>query len=214
MSIVRFRQAAVRPAQVGEGHCAAGDGPPLAASRALFSDLGVTEWCRIVLPPAAGGGGGGEAGERGEELLVVVAPGPVDGLRLRARAVGSGAFALPPAVAVLEALPRTAEGSTIAEAEASRCAALAADRWFPYEAPRSTLQRGLVCALETATGFAPIGISDDFFCLGVDSLVAVRFAMLVEALSPAGVTLDDIFELGTVQRLAERLGDEVPRGAT
>jgi len=212
MSIVRFRQAAIRPAQVSEGHCVAADGQPLAASPALFADLEVTEWRRIVLPPVAGKGG--DAGEGGEELLVVVAPGPVDGLRLRARAVGSGAFALPPAVAVLEALPRTAEGSSIAEAEAVRCAARAADRWFPYEAPRSMLQRDLVCALETATGFAPIGISDDFFRLGVDSLVAIRFAMLVEPLSPAGVTLDDIFELGNVQRLAERLGDEVPRRST
>ncbi|MET0397983.1 MAG: amino acid adenylation domain-containing protein [Longimicrobiaceae bacterium] len=111
-------------------------------------------------------------------------------------------FMLPAAFVVLPELPLTAQGKL------DRRALPAPDGErllrHAYEPPRSALEARLADAWRAALGADRVGVHDDFFALGGDSLRAVQ---VVSALRGGGVdaSVRDLFLHPTVRGLARRL---------
>jgi non-ribosomal peptide synthase protein (TIGR01720 family) len=75
-----------------------------------------------------------------------------------------------------------------------------------YLAPRTDLERRLATVWEGMLGIAPIGVHDDFFELGGDSVQAIQ---IIAAIGKEGVELtpQQFFQHGTIAQLAELAGD-------
>lgn len=73
----------------------------------------------------------------------------------------------------------------------------------PYLAPRNPLEQVLVNICRELFGFDRIGVEDDFFELGGDSLKAVAFGTLVHKELNVRVPLTEFFSRPTVRELAE-----------
>ncbi|MBI6549674.1 non-ribosomal peptide synthetase [Xenorhabdus lircayensis] len=82
-----------------------------------------------------------------------------------------------------------------------------------YVAPRNELETQLCAIWQDVLGLAQIGIEDNFFRIGGDSIVSIR---LVSKLRQAGFTLQvkSIFEAPTVARLAQLLAQGTPTVTT
>ncbi len=111
-------------------------------------------------------------------------------------------FMLPAAFVVLPELPLTAQGKLDRRA----LPAPDGERLLrpAYEPPRSALETRLAEAWRAALGVGRVGVHDDFFALGGDSLRAVQ---VVSALRGRGVeaSVRDLFLQPTVRGLARRL---------
>ena len=75
-------------------------------------------------------------------------------------------------------------------------------------APVLPLQRQLVPIWEEVLGVHPIGIRDDFFELGGDSLSAVRLFERMQQVSGKRVALATLFAGATIEQVARALGEE------
>ncbi len=75
----------------------------------------------------------------------------------------------------------------------------------PFVEPRDQLELQLVLLWEALLDRAPIGVTDDFFATGGESLRAVRLISQVEARFGHRLPLHALFEDGTIERLALRL---------
>ncbi|KQS63650.1 non-ribosomal peptide synthetase [Modestobacter sp. Leaf380] len=115
---------------------------------------------------------------------------------------------VPAHVVVLEDIPLTSNGKVDRAAlpDPDRAASGAAET---AAAPRSPLEQQLVTALASTLGLAEVGVDDDFFDIGGDSLSAVA---LVGQLRAAGLDLavDDVFAHSTPAELAGLLLDRQP----
>ena len=112
-------------------------------------------------------------------------------------------YLVPPDIVVLDALPMTTsqkvdrralpppEPADVEPSEAS--------------SPRDALELRLVAIWEELLGRAPIGIRESFFDLGGHSLLAVRLMARLRAELGRDLPLATLFELGTVERLAQLL---------
>jgi acyl carrier protein len=134
----------------------------------------------------------------GEELICLVVPvvfcSPVE---IRA-VLGDGAALPVPTVVAVSALPSADDiagslGALLAEAEAN-------GTLYGYEEASDELEEQLITELEVLLGAGPVGATDPFFDLGVDSLMAMQ---VISTLDDASVTLEDVFAAGNVRRLAE-----------
>ncbi|MBD2797151.1 amino acid adenylation domain-containing protein, partial [Xenorhabdus sp. 18] len=78
-----------------------------------------------------------------------------------------------------------------------------------YIAPRTELETRLCALWQEVLGLGQVGIEDNFFRIGGDSIVSIR---LVSKLRQAGFSLQvkTIFEAPTVARLAQRLTQTAP----
>jgi acyl transferase domain-containing protein/acyl carrier protein len=72
----------------------------------------------------------------------------------------------------------------------------------PFAAPEDELQELLVGLLQNALGVQPVGIDDDFFELGGNSLVAVQLGFRVRELFEVDVPIASLLEQPTVRGLA------------
>jgi len=113
-------------------------------------------------------------------------------------------YMLPASFVVLPGLPTTPNGKldrhslpdpTIAEDH----------RMLP---PRDGIELELTLIWENLLGRAPIGVTEDFFALGGDSLLIVRLISLIEKKLGARVPLHTLFEASTIERLATVLRRE------
>jgi amino acid adenylation domain-containing protein len=77
----------------------------------------------------------------------------------------------------------------------------------PYAPPASDLEAELVGIWESVLGVTPVGIDDDFFDLGGDSLDAARLAVELADLRGRAVADDVIARSATVRELAASLDD-------
>ena len=82
----------------------------------------------------------------------------------------------------------------------------------PYVAPRDEIERRVAEIWGQAFGIARVGIEDDFFDLGGDSLLATRIAGRVRDAFGVELTAGQLFEAETVAGLAERLDGRTPDG--
>jgi amino acid adenylation domain-containing protein len=115
-------------------------------------------------------------------------------------------YMVPAAIVICERFPRTPNGKTDRRAlPAPDSSASARD---DLVAPRDELERRLVATWEDVLGIRPIGVTDNFFDLGVDSLTAARLFARVERDFGAELPLAPVFRAPTVSALAELLRGE------
>jgi amino acid adenylation domain-containing protein len=108
---------------------------------------------------------------------------------------------VPKAFVVLDALPMTVNGKL------NRAALPKPDlgsRTDDYVAPRTDLEEVLSGAVATVLGLDAVGIDDNYFVLGGDSIRSVMVASRAQARG-VGVTVADVHAHPTVRRLAEHL---------
>ena len=131
----------------------------------------------------------------------------------RARAILAERFPphmIPSRIVVLDSLPTLPFGKVDRRALAMR-----QDTDFDqtrYRAPESDLEEALAAAAASALGIERVGVDDDLFALGLDSLTAVQLVARVRGIAGVGLAIDAIFETPTIAALAEAVGD-VPTDA-
>jgi aryl carrier-like protein len=113
------------------------------------------------------------------------------------------AYMLPSQYVVLAELPRTASGKVdrraLPEPGHTRSALGAA-----YVAPRSEVEATLAAAWAEVLEVEGVGVDDDFFDLGGDSILSLRLAARIRAAGLA-VTPRHLYEHSTIARLAAEL---------
>ncbi|HET8841252.1 MAG TPA: condensation domain-containing protein, partial [Ktedonobacteraceae bacterium] len=73
-----------------------------------------------------------------------------------------------------------------------------------YRSPRNELEQGVVAVWQQLFGINGIGIDDPFFDLGGDSLLAVQLLSQLRAVLHINLTLQELFEAGTVAGVVQR----------
>ncbi|MER5467618.1 amino acid adenylation domain-containing protein [Streptomyces sp. NPDC002685] len=106
---------------------------------------------------------------------------------------------VPDSFTVLAALPVTAEG--VPDLDALPDPRAAADGAAARTAPRTPAEERLVALWREVLGVDEVGVDDNFFALGGDSLRAVRLAGAMRA-AGFDVTIRGVFQHGTISRLA------------
>ncbi|HWM84400.1 MAG TPA: AMP-binding protein, partial [Kofleriaceae bacterium] len=155
-------------------------------------------------------------GERGaRRLLAYVAPDPGASLTeegilsaLRAKIPG---YAVPQRVLLLDALPLSSNGKVDRRALPEPGAAHAERSLV---APRNDTERALVDFWRELLGQESIGVVDNFFDLGGQSLLAVRLMGLIQQRWGATLPLATLFEHPTVEALARLVGADAAPGAS
>jgi acyl carrier protein len=134
-------------------------------------------------------------------VAAVVTDDFVSGPELRRHIVDKlGEGNAPDLVAILPELPRTAEREL--DLATLRGQLAAAPTVYRYLRPRSAVERRLAEMWGVLFGLPDVGARDDFLELGGDSLSATSVLTEVEAASGVSVSLADLFELATIERLA------------
>ncbi|GAA4444309.1 hypothetical protein GCM10023148_51270 [Actinokineospora soli] len=71
--------------------------------------------------------------------------------------------------------------------------------------PRTELEAVIVRAWQDSLGVAAVGVHDDFFALGGNSLVAVQLIAALRTATGVRLPMRSLFEIPTVAGLAERI---------
>ncbi len=107
---------------------------------------------------------------------------------------------LPAAFTVLDALPLTANGKVDRRALPARAERVATGTAY---APPATATEELIAEIwQELLGVERIGVHDDFFALGGDSLLALRTASRINALFGTGLSPRELFDRPTVAETA------------
>jgi acyl carrier protein len=110
----------------------------------------------------------------------------------------------PDLVAFVPELPRTPGGELdLAELRRQLSASWSGYRYVP---PGSAVERRLAGLWQGLLGQPDVGIADDFLELGGDSLSAITVLTEVETAYGVQVSLTELFELATIERLAAAIG--------
>ncbi|MGE2733215.1 amino acid adenylation domain-containing protein [Mycolicibacterium vaccae] len=134
----------------------------------------------------------------------------VDIARVRARvAAALPEYMVPAAYVVLDEIPITAHGKIDRAALPLPEISTATD----YREPSTATEHQLVALFSELLGRDRVGADDSFFDLGGHSLLATKLVSAVRARCGVDIEIRDIFELGTVARLAERV-DALAAGET
>ena len=95
---------------------------------------------------------------------------------------------------------------------ASDIARDASDRWndrpdlgSEYAAPRNEVEEGLVDIWKELLGLNQVGVHDNFFDLGGDSLLATQIPAKLRARMKLGIELGTIFQAPTIAQISEHL---------
>jgi hypothetical protein len=114
-------------------------------------------------------------------------------------------FMVPSAFVVLEALPLTPNGKVdrkqLPAPELTRSTSVAAAR------PTNDLERAVVGVLQELLGAADVGIDDNFFDAGINSLLMVQASVRLRAIIGRPVPLVQMFQYPTARTLAAALTD-------
>ncbi|MDL4774583.1 non-ribosomal peptide synthetase [Actinomadura xylanilytica] len=136
---------------------------------------------------------------------VVAAPGRVlDPEELRSHVRESLPEAMvPAAVVVLDAMPLTPNGKV--DAKALPKPDLTGGTAAPYRAPRDAREEAVAAVFADLTGAARVGIDDDFFELGGNSLIAMRVVSRIRRALDTELPVRAVFEAPTAALLAARV---------
>ncbi|MFT3815687.1 MAG: amino acid adenylation domain-containing protein [Acidovorax sp.] len=112
-------------------------------------------------------------------------------------------YMVPAAIVVLEALPLNANGKVDRKALplpefASR---------LPYEAPTGWTAETLAAIWADILGVEKVGLHDNFFDLGGNSLQVIRVHRILEERVAAGITVVDLFKYPSIHALCQRIED-------
>ena len=83
----------------------------------------------------------------------------------------------------------------------------AVPRTRDFTAPRTELEARLIAIWEELTEFRPIGIDDDFFEVGGDSLLGARLFSMIHKTLGKNLPLETLSHAPTIERLAKLLSD-------
>jgi mycobactin peptide synthetase MbtE len=128
----------------------------------------------------------------------------VDLERIRARvAAALPEYMTPAAYVVIDEIPITAHGK-IDRTALPEPEIMAKAR---YRDPSTVTERRIAALFSELLGHDRVGVDDSFFDLGGHSLVATKLVTAIRSECGAEVGIRDVFELGTVGSLAERVDD-------
>ena len=151
-----------------------------------------------------------EAGAGEPRLVAYAVPAPggsVEGPRLRRDlAERLPGYMIPAAIVALERLPLTPNGKLDRSALPAPPRVGEGDR--ELVAPRTALEAELLELWREALGVDSLGVTDDFFDLGVDSLTAGRLFARIEVAYGSRLPMAVLFQTPTIERLAALLGEE------
>ncbi len=120
---------------------------------------------------------------------------------------------MPSAIVQLDALPLTANGK-IDRKKLPAPGAVRQEVAARYVAPKGDLERAIAGVFQELLGTSEVGMDDNFFDLGANSLMMVKASVrLREALGRA-ISLVQLFQFPSVRALSAALGSERPAGAT
>lgn len=111
---------------------------------------------------------------------------------------------LPSAILVLDAMPRTANGKLDRAALPAPDPAAARRE---YRAPGTDFERAVAAGFEAVLGIADVGVDDNFFDLGGNSMVAIRLVARVREHTGITMPVHWMFSDPTPAGIAARLGD-------
>ncbi|MCX5206935.1 amino acid adenylation domain-containing protein [Streptomyces sp. NBC_00237] len=140
---------------------------------------------------------------------VVTTASPAE-LREAARAALPG-YMVPGAFVVLDALPLTANGKVDSRALPAPDAAVRTGEGT-YLAPRTPVEEKLAGVWAEVLGVERVGVQDDFFDLGGDSILSIQAVYRIRQ-AGFGVSAKDLFTHPTVARLAAVVREEAASGA-
>ncbi|BBX42809.1 non-ribosomal peptide synthetase [Mycobacterium simiae] len=133
----------------------------------------------------------------------------VDVDRIRARvAAALPDYMTPAGYVVLSEIPITAHGKIDRTALPQPDIAAGAE----YRDPTTATEHRIAALFSALLGRDRVGVDDSFFDLGGHSLVATKLVTAIRAECGVELGIRDVFELGTVGRLAERI-DQLGSGA-
>jgi mycobactin phenyloxazoline synthetase len=118
------------------------------------------------------------------------------------------AHMIPQHLSLVEQIPFTLAGKIDRRIVAGQLAAAVADSAEPdRRVPSTPLEAALAAIVGDVLGVAPVGVDDDFFAMGGDSVLATQTVARIRAwLDTPDVIVADIFATRTVFALAETLG--------
>jgi mycobactin phenyloxazoline synthetase len=118
------------------------------------------------------------------------------------------AHMIPHILVATDKIPFTVGGKIDRKAVAQRLAAAGAPAERVHRAPSTPLERALAAIIGEVVSCNGIGVDDDFFALGGDSVLATTVVARVrDWLDAPTVGVPDIFATRTVERLAARMVD-------
>ncbi|MGW6727522.1 non-ribosomal peptide synthase/polyketide synthase [Nocardia sp. NPDC055029] len=175
-------------------------------------ELGEIETALGGLPMVSQAAAVVSASATGDRLVGYAVPVPgaeLDPARLRS-AVGAvlPSYMVPSVIVVLDAFPLNTSGKLDRKA-------LPAPEFVarPFRAPVTPAQRAVAEVFGEVLGRAQVGLDDDFFELGGNSLIATRVAARLGAALSARVPVRTLFEATTVVDLAAALAAQMGSGA-
>ena len=109
---------------------------------------------------------------------------------------------------------RPGQWRPVADAAATRVAPGVDERTTPHARvpSREAVEQGLVEIWERSLQVTPVGVTDNFFDLGGDSLVAVRVFSRIEAVFGRTLSIAALFQSPTITALADRILDQFVAG--
>ncbi|HEY0602810.1 MAG TPA: amino acid adenylation domain-containing protein [Herpetosiphonaceae bacterium] len=113
-------------------------------------------------------------------------------------------YMVPTAILLLDEMPLTSNGKIDRKALA-KLNWIEASRSTPFVAPRSPLEEALVSIWRDSCRLSHIGINDNFFKLGGNSLTATQIVSRVQRAFHIHLTIRDIFAAPTIAALARHL---------
>jgi hypothetical protein len=118
-------------------------------------------------------------------------------------------YMIPSAFVVLSALPLKANGKVAREAlpPPSTARPLLRDA---YVEPRTAVETVIVRLWSDALALSELGIKDNFFDLGGDSILASKIIATMSKIFPGGVSVPEFFESATVERISQVLTAKEP----
>ncbi|MFI6363200.1 amino acid adenylation domain-containing protein [Nocardia sp. NPDC050630] len=147
-------------------------------------------------------------GDRLVGYVVAKADSQVQGTQLRSMiAEFLPSYMVPDAIVVLDALPLTPNGKLDRKA-------LPAPEFVSsatYRAPQTPIEQAVAGVFAGLLGVRDVGLDDDFFVLGGNSLLATRAVSRINEALDANVSVRELFEASTVSALAARI---VPGSST
>ncbi|MFI6775439.1 amino acid adenylation domain-containing protein [Nocardia sp. NPDC050412] len=148
------------------------------------------------------------AGDRLVGYVVAEVDSQVQGAELRSTiAEFLTSYMVPDAIVVLDTLPLTLNGKLDRKA-------LPAPEFVSsaiYRAPQTPIEQAVAGVFAGLLGVRDVGLDDDFFVLGGNSLLATRAVSRINEALDANVSVRELFEASTVSALAARI---VPGSST